>query len=102
VPATSAGTHPAERVHIEAARAAARHGVELGDAVPRALPDAPPPDLVVTVCDEANEELALTGRVGRLHWSIPDPVRARRPRAFDDAFEAVAARVTTLAEATCA
>jgi protein-tyrosine-phosphatase len=102
VPATSAGTHPAARVHVEATRAAARHGVDLGDAVPRPLADADAPDLVVTVCDEANEEITLTGRGGRLHWSIPDPVRANRPRAFDDAFEAVAARIATLAEATSA
>ncbi|MGE3856575.1 MAG: helix-turn-helix domain-containing protein [Dehalococcoidia bacterium] len=99
IPVDSAGTHPAARVHPGAARTAARHGVDLRDAVPHAIEDGAPPGLVVTVCDEANEELTLTGRAGRLHWSIPDPVRAGTPRAFDEAFAAVASRVEALAEA---
>ncbi|MEI7925419.1 MAG: helix-turn-helix domain-containing protein [Chloroflexota bacterium] len=102
IPASSAGTHPAERVHAEATRAAARHGLDLRRATPRPIEAAPAPDLVVTVCDEANEETAIHGRVGRLHWSIPDPVGTGAPRDFDDAFEAVASRVAALAEATSA
>lgn len=102
VPATSAGTHPAGRVHAEATRAASRHGLDLAGATPRAIDLEATPGLVVTVCDEANEELALTGSAGRLHWSVPDPVRAGTARAFDEALEAVASRVETLAAATVA
>ena len=102
IPASSAGTHPAERVHAQAARAAARHGLDLRHAVPRPIDAAPSPDLVVTVCDEANEETTIRGRVGRLHWSIPDPISAGASNAFEDAFEAVASRVAMLAEATSA
>jgi protein-tyrosine-phosphatase len=102
IPATSGGTHPAAHVNREAARAAARHGLDLSSSAPRPVDAASRPDLVVTVCDEANEELELTGRVGRLHWSIPDPVRAGSPEAFDRALDAVASRVTALAEATTA
>ena len=101
IPATSAGTHPAARVHAEARRAAGRQGLDLTGAVPRAVEDAgPPPDLVVTVCDEANEELTLRGRLGRLHWSIADPVAANDTEAFDTALNAVASRVAMLVEAT--
>lgn len=100
IPADSAGTDPAPRVHPQATRAAHRHGLDLAGAVPHAVDAAASaPGLVVTVCDEANEALTLTGRAGRLHWSIPDPVRTGSPRAFDEALEAVAARVETLAEA---
>jgi hypothetical protein len=49
VPAESAGTHPAARVHPRAA-AAGRHALRLGQARPRALGDVlTATDLVVTV-----------------------------------------------------
>lgn len=48
VPAASAGTEPAERVHPHARRAAARRGLDLAGARPRALDDiSTGPDLVV-------------------------------------------------------
>lgn len=94
--ATSAGTRPADRVHPGAVAAAARAGLDLGGARPRVLAhgdlDA---DVVVTVCDRAHEELAPGA--GWLHWSIPDPVAAGRPAAFDEALAEIDDRVTTLA-----
>jgi len=51
-------------------------------------------DYVITVCDTAHEEL---GRTGRLHWSVPDPVRDGSEVAFDAAFEDIAARIQSLA-----
>ena len=96
IPATSAGTRPARSVHAGARRAAARHGLDLSRAVPRALaPEDLQSGLVVTVCDEANESLATPG-LERLHWSIPDPVAAGSARAFEETFEELVERVSTL------
>jgi protein-tyrosine-phosphatase/DNA-binding HxlR family transcriptional regulator len=93
VPATSAGTHPAARVHPRAVAAAAAAGLDLRAARPQTLDDvATEPDLVVTVCDRAHEELtAAPWR--QLHWSIPDPVNVGRQRAFDAAVEELRRRV---------
>ena len=95
VPATSAGTHPAERIEPGAIAAAERHGLNLTDSVPRALDDVlAADDVVVTVCDSAHEEL---GAAGRLHWSVPDPVRNGTETAFESAFDDIAARIGELA-----
>ncbi len=80
-PASSAGTHPADRVHPGAVAAARRAGLDLSAARPTSLDaigELPP--LVITVCDRAHEEL---DRPGWRHWSVPDPVPERRPAAFD-------------------
>jgi ArsR family transcriptional regulator, arsenate/arsenite/antimonite-responsive transcriptional repressor / arsenate reductase (thioredoxin) len=89
VVATSAGTHPAARVHPRAMAAARRAGLDLGDARPRALDtnDLDGKILVVTVCDRAHEELNPSG--DWLHWSTPDPVGA----GTDDAFDLVVAEL---------
>jgi protein-tyrosine-phosphatase/DNA-binding transcriptional ArsR family regulator len=81
--ASSAGTHPADRVHPGAVAAARRAGVDLAGAEPRHLDDRAATDLVVTVCDRAHEELG--DREGWLHWSIPDPVPDGGRAAFDAA-----------------
>lgn len=95
VPVASAGTHPADAIEPGALAAATRHGLTLRAARPRALDDvAQADDLLVTVCDTAHEELA--GR-GRVHWSVPDPVRAGTDAAFDAAFEDIASRIQGLA-----
>jgi ArsR family transcriptional regulator, arsenate/arsenite/antimonite-responsive transcriptional repressor / arsenate reductase (thioredoxin) len=84
VPATSAGTHPANAVHPRARKIARRHGLDLTGAVPTGLSSRlANTDLVVAVCDNAHEELDPTAP--RLHWSVPDPARVDT----DDAFEAV-------------
>lgn len=81
-PADSAGTHPADRVNPGAVRAATRAGLDLTTANPRALSAVERlPDLVITVCDQAYEELG--GPEGWLHWSVPDPVRVGGRAAFD-------------------
>ena len=54
-------------------------------------------DLVVAVCDNAHEELPADPN--RLHWSIPDPVRAGVPEAFDQALDALAERIDRLVPA---
>jgi protein-tyrosine-phosphatase len=51
-------------------------------------------DFVVTVCDNAHEEL---GAVDAVHWSIPDPVRVGEQAAFEAAFDELSRRVEGLA-----
>jgi ArsR family transcriptional regulator, arsenate/arsenite/antimonite-responsive transcriptional repressor / arsenate reductase (thioredoxin) len=79
--ASSAGTHPAHRLHPGAVAAARRAGLDLTGARPRLLDERHLPEVVVTVCDRAHEELG--DREGWLHWSIPDPTADGRGAAFD-------------------
>jgi protein-tyrosine-phosphatase/DNA-binding transcriptional ArsR family regulator len=97
VPAASAGTHPAARVHPRAVAVARSRGLSLSRAhtshVDEVLHDG---DLVVAVCDNAHEEL---GTSDRLHWSVPDPARVDTDDAFEQAFRDIADRVGRLAPA---
>lgn len=94
--ATSAGTHPAARIHPGAVAAARRAGLELTDVHPRALEDGDlDADVIVTVCDRAHEELDAPAEW--LHWSIRDPVEAGTGSAFDTALADLDDRITTIA-----
>lgn len=104
LPATSAGTEPADRVHPGAVRAARRRSIDLTGAEPRALAVADADGrLVVTVCDLAHEEMAgwaeVAARSGlpALHWSVPDPARSGRAADFDAAADELARRINALA-----
>lgn len=98
VPVASAGTHPAPRVHRRAVTVAHRHGLPMdGARTARAGDVLRPDDLVVTVCDSAYEELGPGP--GRLHWSVPDPVRADTDAAFERAYEDLDERVDRLVKA---
>lgn len=95
IPAASAGTHPADRIDPGAVSAAGRHRLVLTATRPRALDDVlEADDVVITVCDNAHEEMA---EPGRLHWSIADPVLDGSDAAFDAAFDQIAARIDRLA-----
>ena len=95
IPSTSAGTHPADRIAQGAIDVARRHGVDLADLPPRRLEQvAGAGDFVVTVCDNAHEE--LTG-LGGVHWSVPDPLRLGTEDAFEKAFADIAHRINDLA-----
>jgi protein-tyrosine-phosphatase len=99
--AESAGTHPAPDVHPLAVRAAARVGLDLTAARPRSIREIQRRRdvIVVTVCDRAREELAPLAHDGlALHWSIPDPVRDGRSRAFVETVVALDARISGLRE----
>lgn len=97
VPATSAGTHPASRVHPGAVRAARSHGLPLVEARTRHVEQVlGPGDLVVAVCDQVHEELPDGPR---LHWSVPDPVRNAATEDFEAALEDIVHRVGQLARA---
>ena len=95
IPSMSAGTHPADRIARGAIEVASRHGLDLPDTPPRTLePLAGEGDLMVTVCDNAHEELAGLGDV---HWSVPDPLRLGTEEAFEEAFSDIAGRINDLA-----
>lgn len=100
VPATSAGTHPADAIAPGAVAVARRRRLPLRQVRPRALDEVlADEDLVVTVCDSAHEELSHRPavRLRSLHWSVPDPVEVGTDAAFDLAYDHVAARVEQLA-----
>lgn len=97
VPATSAGTHPADQVNPGARRAARRLGLRLADHGPQRIDDVVRPgDVVVSVCDSVNEELEPMANA-RIHWSIPDPAAVGTDEAFDAAIHELRDRVTHLA-----
>jgi arsenate reductase len=77
--AVSAGTHPAERVNPYALRALAEIGIHMQGAQPKHVETflRHSFDLVVTVCDDANENCPVwLGRGKRMHVAFPDPARA--------------------------
>ena len=95
VPAASAGTHPAAGIAPGAIAAAGRHHLPLRRQRPRHISlvreDG---DLIVTVCDRAQEEL---GPLAAVHWSVPDPVPAGDPGSFDAAVAELGHRVERFA-----
>lgn len=92
VPATSAGTRPAARIHPGAVSAARRHHLHLRPQTPRYLGDVlNSGDLVIAVCDSAHEELPT--ELTRLHWSVADPARTQRAGAFDTAVDDLSERI---------
>jgi protein-tyrosine-phosphatase/DNA-binding transcriptional ArsR family regulator len=105
LPAASAGTHPAERVHPRAVATGRRHGLRIHPAATAGLEAAAPGDLVVCVCDNAHEELAAGEAVlgvpvaGRVHWAVPDPVPVDTDEAFEHAYAEISGRVARLAHA---
>lgn len=96
-PAVSAGTHPATRVHPGAISAGARAGFDLGTMTPQDLTEISPfPTLVITVCDQAHEE--LDADESWLHWSIPDPVPVGTKAAFDATVRELRGRIDALVD----
>ena len=94
IPAASAGTHPAEAIAPGAVESARRHQLKLPQLRPQHVEGVRAQgDLVITVCDRAHEELHFPVDV---HWSIPDPVLAGTPEAFDHALEEIGRRVGNL------
>ncbi|CAN5683657.1 helix-turn-helix domain-containing protein [soil metagenome] len=98
VPARSAGTHPALRVHPAAVRVARRFDIDLADTRPRGLEAHQLESaLVITVCDQAHEALTGGGRTPFVHWSIADPAKSGDNRSFRLAADRIARRVHELA-----
>lgn len=92
IPATSAGTHPADSIHPGALAAARRHRVPIEPQTPRRLDDVlADGDLLIAVCDNAHEE--LPPELDRIHWSVADPARSPQRDAFDTALRELTDRV---------
>jgi protein-tyrosine-phosphatase len=96
IPAASAGTEPGDVVHPRAAEAAQRIGFPLAsDAHPKMLADTRRfGDFLISVCDRAHESLAGADDV---HWSVPDPARDGRLRAFERTANDLRARIEAVA-----
>jgi len=94
-PTAAGGTAAGSRLHPRTVRTARRHNLQLLQESPVAL-DAvlSDQDLLVTVCDAANEH--IDSHPHRLHWSIPDPVIRNTDRNFDHAFQQIAQRIARL------
>jgi arsenate reductase (thioredoxin) len=100
----SAGTHP-RAVHSLAIKVMAELGIDISEQSGHrakgieAFDDAPPMDLVVTVCDEAAEKCPYFPRARRQeHWGFPDPSaatgsKAERLAVFRQVRDAIAARI---------
>jgi len=99
IPAASAGTRPAGRVHPRAIRVARRHDLDLSASRTARVGDVvQDDDLVIAVCDQAHEHLSqIPPR--QLHWSVPDPAAVDTDDAFETAYTDLAARVDRLAPA---
>ncbi|SEG95950.1 Protein-tyrosine-phosphatase [Nonomuraea solani] len=95
LPATSAGTRPAARVHPRALATARRHHLVLDPRATSHVDDTiREGDLVIAVCDSAYEQLPARPP---LHWSVPDPVPAGTDDAFEHAYTDLSDRVDRLA-----
>ena len=104
----SAGTVPG-RLHPMAVQAMGEIGIDISLQRAKSVDDfwRRPFDVVVTVCDEANEACPVFPNARqRLHWSLPDPSRAtggddERFAAFaqvrDDLRRRIEAELLTLA-----
>jgi len=96
IPAESAGTRPARRIHPEAIETARRHGLELAAAAPRRLDDVlQASDYLIVVCDNAHEELPAI--ITRSHWAIQDPVPDGGTAVFDEVMTDIDSRIGRLA-----
>lgn len=88
--AASAGTHPAPRIHPGTVRLARKHRLALLSDRPRSADEVlRRDDVIVTVCDSADREVASA----HVHWSIPDPVPVGTARAFEAALGEISERI---------
>ncbi len=94
-PTAAGGTTPGSRIHPTTVRTARRHGLPLLQTKPTSLSDVlGQDDLLVTVCDAANEH--VEPHPHRLHWSIPDPAASGDTPSFEAAFDRLRERIDRL------
>jgi protein-tyrosine-phosphatase len=101
----SAGSRPAGRVNPYAVELLRQNGLSTDGLRSKgwdefARPDAPPLDVVITVCDDAAGEACpiWPGRPVTAHWGVPDPAavsgsEAEVRVAFRRAFELLSTRI---------
>lgn len=102
--ASSAGSHPAERVNPYAIRELEDRGIPWSGSVPRGLGEVEkqPWDLVITVCDRAKESCPVfSAHPTMAHWGLPDPAEVNgdesaKRAAFRDTFVAISRRIDLL------
>ena len=75
IEAHSAGTHPAGLVMRGAVEVMRERGIDISGHCSKGLDDVPGPfDLVITLCDSAEQECPAALVAGaHEHWSTPDP-----------------------------
>jgi ArsR family transcriptional regulator len=102
IPARSAGTEP-RGIDPLAVQVMAEAGIDIGYQQSKGVEaiSGVVPAVVVTVCDLARERCPeWAGSPATLHWSVPDPVRARdadaRLRAFYDVRDELQQRIQGL------
>lgn len=104
IEAGSAGSHPAAKVNPYALMTLARHRITWTARTPKSI-DAvlgAPWDLLITVCDHANESCPLfPGTPPRVHWGLPDPALvsgsdAEITAAFEGTYHELDRRVESL------
>jgi len=106
----SAGSFPKGEVHPGALRLLSRHGYPTEGLRSKswdefATSDAPPIDVVITVCDNAAGEICpiWPGHPVKAHWGLPDPAAATGDdaaidAAFEEAHAALSQRIAKLVE----
>lgn len=108
--AFSAGSQPTGRVNPYALDMLAAAGIPCGNLSSKSWDrfvgeDAPPLDIVITVCDSAAKEQCpvLFGDFVRAHWGLADPASATgSPAAIGEAFRDAHALITHRIEAMLA
>ena len=92
IEAGSAGSHPAPRVNPFAVSTLKAHRIAWEGKIPKTIDEVAgtPWDLVITVCDHANESCPFfPGDPPRVHWGMPDPAAVTGSEAeIGAAFEA--------------
>jgi arsenate reductase len=107
--AFSAGSRPSGRVDVHAVETLQKHGYPIAHLRSKSwgefeTPEAPPLDVVITVCDNAAGEACPVwpGTPVAAHWAVPDPVAVEggnheKRVAFAQAFRLLATRIGLLA-----
>ena len=100
--AMSAGSQPAGYVHPKSIETLKKHGIDPGSPISKSWDEfaGQPFDYVITVCDQAADEICpiFYGEYRKLHWSTPEPAKvqgtsAALDAAFDEAFQLLKTRI---------
>lgn len=104
IEAGSAGSRPAARVHPAAVATLRAHRILWEGRVPKRIDAVTghPWDLLITVCDHANESCPVfPGTPPRVHWGLPDPAatqgtEAEVAAAFEETYHELDRRIESL------